>query len=1523
MSEQLLDKASFGLLRTNPKLTGNVKIVSNETDIYLESFSANTQLSSSKYKAFKISGESTYDKDVHLFFDNGKFPKDLAYDVFQANSDTAVLSNYRDQYEMFYSAGTRSVISESYSEDLGTFAPLYLREQIPNYFVIFRVNGPVAVNGIDKTSQFEDISSAQTSVDFKTKILNNCTAVKTFDLTENSKLGKYIRRYRDQDAFPVAPLNVSWRRDEPFTWSGISYEFGGFTNSGKFMYDDVVTKDTTIMNFEYLISKGYQQTGVLSANILNLEFLFNDPSVEDYEVNRYFGMYVNDVEEGNFKLSGEGFYSSTEKRQTPEITSTTTISKDLNSSLELQNSAGVLLYLDEDSINTITGIPTKERVSEVESIFYIKDKDNQFHAVKRGSQWDVNQIRVSDKKIDISKLSGLSKSDGYTQAELINDPGKSMTSIQITSVLENGVKFTLYDGNTELGQVAGNSIQATIPGTSSGSFFNPFGTVGEIAKAVSSAINECIVEDDRYFTATYSGDTIYIISRFTGSRFNNLRLGVNWDEYTDINIVTYPETSISNQIVNFTGGTDKNKTQIKVNLEDKNTFIPGYYIKTLGGYSQIIGYVPYTLESINNSNGIPYKYNDIDKYVLIQIEKPNPVINNVGQIAIYSEYKPTFGRFSFFPIRDFDYDFYSQEYSELGELKYERDYYTETAVNGIGSNNDITNFYEDGGFANLLGLLRNAEPDQSFDSTISSEYDRLEENYIISQAVASRVIPYINKWSYYNDGKDVRNHPYRLNVSEAFTTNNFAPNKYDYNRTPYGFTHEWYYLSEIPDYFDSDAISNSWSYFNSAPTDSKEPFDNNGVYQRGTFQDVTTDTFTDYFIVDKLIKDSEITLIDRQLRYSTFSGGNDDNFAETFLRGVKVTAKKKANPSQLINFNASGTSYVRDGSFNDYKFSVILVPNTEDKPRQQIKIVKNDKWKTIVIMIFITLNYDCLNGGSQSVDRTMLYSLIDAVDTNSDCTSKTVGDNLVYDNGLMQGALKLDSSGTWNEDSSKLLFLGQTDINGESTRFVRDLTIGTDGLYNNIQFTIGSDVYEISGITKVISDDRFIASKITKNGNSISLPTFTPANTSLRSTTYITLGGGFRKFRDLINSISFANIADSINKGNPNVVYETIREDGTPVLNVSGVFVQTFTLELRAQEDVLKSIYVGSLPDPNKPTIFNLIDIIGYDLSVQSSPRITPIFRHSGKYEPISYDVLKFRDPYLEFNFNETGIDDKEYKEKVFNLTRYSNTQFNSSDIENFGQIRNLFYHKVNVEDPASVLELFNDRAYQSVYPLIDEVGIDSRYYYIFSSNWDPGYFKKNIDKRESIDVIGTRSMTEKKSFFGSKYMETPNEIVLDTFTGNSYQKDAINQPSLISGEFMYKETDVSLELYLFIEKRLEEFLFQPVKDKLINYINPEFGFGDTDSLDDDVRQYIRQNLLKRYKVNNISLYTKSTRSRGATDYTTAELSNIDKINDGLSINDNFSSKILNNNSFDTRVIYNKRVGYSESIGFSVTLVKK
>jgi hypothetical protein len=209
--------------------------------------------------------------------------------------------------------------------------------------------------------------------------------------------------------------------------------------------------------------------------------------------------------------------------------------------------------------------------------------------------------------------------------------------------------------------------------------------------------------------------------------------------------------------------------------------------------------------------------------------------------------------------------------------------------------------------------------------------------------------------------------------------------------------------------------------------------------------------------------------------------------------------------------------------------------------------------------------------------------------------------------------------------------------------------------------------------------------------------------------------------------------------------------------------------------------------------------------------------------------------------------------------------------------------------------------------------------------------------------------MKEKKSFFGSKYLKVPEEIILETFTPDPFFKGAIKQPSLVDGTFMHQDTpSVTLTkreiqtvngrsilnkkkkpsapnvmFYLFNQKRLIEHLFEPIKKQFQKYVKDLYGFGDLETLDDDVNRYITENILKLYKIERVDFYTLASRNNQDDTYTTAELTNTEKAAAGLTINENVSSKTLNTNPFDLRLIYNKRTGFSESFGFSVTIVKK
>ena len=54
---RILKRSSFGLLRTNPKLTTNIKIIGDSNNkVYLESIDADPILSKAKYKGYEVTG---------------------------------------------------------------------------------------------------------------------------------------------------------------------------------------------------------------------------------------------------------------------------------------------------------------------------------------------------------------------------------------------------------------------------------------------------------------------------------------------------------------------------------------------------------------------------------------------------------------------------------------------------------------------------------------------------------------------------------------------------------------------------------------------------------------------------------------------------------------------------------------------------------------------------------------------------------------------------------------------------------------------------------------------------------------------------------------------------------------------------------------------------------------------------------------------------------------------------------------------------------------------------------------------------------------------------------------------------------------------------------------------------------------------------------------------------------------------------------------------------------------------------
>ena len=145
-SPKLYDyNSSFTLLRTNPALSGNVKItVDSKGGVWLNSFDADPLLSSDRYKKYNVSGSKSYAEDLFSFFGTDVSPS-VIFKVNKAtNGDKNSGNNFDEQYDFFYASGAQTLIDKNYDEDFSYFAPLWLRSEIPDFFVIFKVPGPLS-----------------------------------------------------------------------------------------------------------------------------------------------------------------------------------------------------------------------------------------------------------------------------------------------------------------------------------------------------------------------------------------------------------------------------------------------------------------------------------------------------------------------------------------------------------------------------------------------------------------------------------------------------------------------------------------------------------------------------------------------------------------------------------------------------------------------------------------------------------------------------------------------------------------------------------------------------------------------------------------------------------------------------------------------------------------------------------------------------------------------------------------------------------------------------------------------------------------------------------------------------------------------------------------------------------------------------------------------------------------------------------------------------------------------------------
>ena len=279
---------SFGILRTNPGLTTNIKVmVDSGYRLSLDSIDSAPELSASKFKKVEFNKDTLYDDLLPYFYDG--LPAETAYEIKYDDDATTISYNFANQYDEIYQYGARNIINnKNYAEEYEYFAPLYIQKgKLPKYFAIFRVDGP----GILKMDR----------LNFKDQIIKKLKTVNIFDMTKTTALGQWLEKnINDNEFYPNTPFEMNYDALEFSVWKGINFVSGGYVDRAQFL-DDVLEEEKEIFEMEKFIFDGYKKNKVVFPNILNFSFLFDDTPADEnrlrkWSMNRYYGFYVEDMD---------------------------------------------------------------------------------------------------------------------------------------------------------------------------------------------------------------------------------------------------------------------------------------------------------------------------------------------------------------------------------------------------------------------------------------------------------------------------------------------------------------------------------------------------------------------------------------------------------------------------------------------------------------------------------------------------------------------------------------------------------------------------------------------------------------------------------------------------------------------------------------------------------------------------------------------------------------------------------------------------------------------------------------------------------------------------------------------------------------------------------------------------------------------------------------------------------------------------------------------------------------------------
>ena len=995
---KLDDGVSFSLVRTNPKLTTNTKLMYNGKRMYMESYTSSELLNRSTYKNVSVKQNSTYNKDIASFLTGSG---SQAYSVYQNFSDTTISDSYDNQFETLYWCGAEYIESSFYDEEIGFVAPLYLREKLPNYFLIFRLDTPSNYNLVVG----EDGKPKDPTFDFKTDILDKAVLIKTFDLREGTVLGNYIRNYIEQELFEFdKSIYVNFANAE-VTYYGIDKISGVLEKRVESFENELLRSDNPVLKNDEWFTEGFERNGLIFPYIMNIEYLFNDDNFkhngeESYDFARYIGVYCNNIEIGEFT--------------------------NLNELSNFGNAADNAIYYFEDNKKNLhrytSKIMSESSESEIEFELKIDGKDVE--------EFDVDLISGFERERMTGYAEPLDIYEGF-----IN---RAQYGFEILKPLEPGDWIGIeYNGHAECYFADDTNVDNTTNATnhydmSIGEYsdfrfsVNENGTVNDIAEALVKSINH---NKKSKFEAKYSQNVVVIYAKREGKEYNDAKILIDasllYNRKISLPISNYVKlVSGSEYPVEDISDSDLVKPAINFdnidNISEEPSSFGDYYMdyfcgacdvdinQSMGTYKNIFKiyndeYIFFGVDrylKTNNGNGRRICSNmmyinsegkiDPEYRLIIVDDAPNGKggdieydisVSSTYQVEIMDLFKPNHGILSWFPVKDFDFDI---NYSLYGDYRaFVDECYNISKKVTYTSTHHIKDTYVDSDshstqeniFSGVISLAKSPFFDD-FGNNLESEYDYYLEQFHPDLCLLSKTVPYISKWGYYDEQKDSCENPYRLNVSKVFGVSNLSANTYlkDCEESQYTHNMPYYMTLCTPDYHKeyqyiaSDDIYIAHNDKNKSQnitniSDSEYSFFDCVDYWVNTFKNTDVDMFSYFFSGKKYGK-----RFDR--KYSRILGGDKFHNPSTLFRGIKFEVIRQYNGVEK-----------RSSEYNDYKFSFVYIPVMINSIifSNKVYFVKNDTFKFIVGIIFVNsmlglYEHNIFNGSIDYFSKGFLYA---------------------------------------------------------------------------------------------------------------------------------------------------------------------------------------------------------------------------------------------------------------------------------------------------------------------------------------------------------------------------------------------------------------------------------------------------------------------------------------------------------------------------------------------------------------------